>query len=130
MANRSLKALSLLLVFGIVGACGNAPLITRTSGTFNKQKYVVTLSAIPDGINENAKLEINDTEILFIESAIYPNRDSNCVGSALSGWNCRYTSSYKGLPISIDRRIPVGGSGEYDVYLSDEFLANVRHSRR
>ena len=130
MTNRCLKTLSLLLVLSLVGACSNAPVVTRTSGTYNKQKYVITLSAIPDGMNEHAKLEINGSEVLLIESAVYPNRDDNCVGSALSGWNCKYTTSYKGLPIAIDRRIPAGSLSEYDIYLSGEFLANVRHSAR
>ena len=130
MSKSYLKALSLLVVYGFVSACSNAPVVTRTSGTYNKQKYVITLSAIPDGMNEGAKLEINDSEVLVIESAIYPNRDNNCVGSSWSGWNCKYTTSYRGLPVAIDRRIRAGSSGEYDVYLNGEFLANVRHSLR
>ena len=122
MANRSLKALLLLLVFGIVGACSNAPVARSTSGIYNNQKYIITLTAMPRGFDQDDKLEINGTEILLIESAIYPNRDTNC--SERNGLNyiCKYSSSYKGLPVLVEKSTLSG----YEVYLNNEFLANVK----
>lgn len=76
---------------------------------------------MPRGFDQDDKLEINGTEILLVESAAYPNRDANCYERKGLNIYCKYSSSYKGLPVLVKRSALAG----YEVYLNDEFLASV-----
>ena len=123
-----MKYLSIILLAGLMLGCSMSPIISQGVGTLNNQKYLVRLSIIPDGFENHAKIEINGTEVLFIErlEIFVGKKDTeNCIYPDHWTWDCKYSAYYKGIPVTVHRHPNANRQNQFDIYLDGEFLTNI-----